>query len=164
MEVFFLFFVRLLFLQFLLMHNKSFSPKDNWQLSTPTTFGQHTLNQRWAQMLSCCLQRENARNMLEMVHVKLSQSGEHNALATSNYITLYAARGTAHSTTLEQLALTLSLNKKRERVCTCARCSGVHYNCLFVCLFVCVLFVYVMMHGGFLFFVHLLFEIFVDGQ
>ena len=33
-----------------------------------------------------------------------------------------------------------------------------------VCLFVCVLFVYVMMHGGFLFFVHLLFEIFVDGQ
>ena len=35
---------------------------------------------------------------------------------------------------------------------------------IIVCLFVCVLFVYVMMHGGFLFFVHLLFEIFVGAQ
>jgi hypothetical protein len=48
------------------------------------TWSAPTLSQRWSQMLSCCLQRENARNMLELVY--LSQVGENRALGTSNYV------------------------------------------------------------------------------
>ena len=43
------------------------------------------LSQRWSQMLSCCLQRENARNMQELVY--FSQAGEKIALGTSNVVT-----------------------------------------------------------------------------